>query len=180
MLVARPELFKAAELLIRITSQLRRQCECSGCDFFGAFNFTRGFCESSFLRFTANNIHLFASCDIFEHFQVAWLVPALLGNRLRPGYSASTSGCAPTKWRLLEKVLCSKLNVADFFSFSLSKHGNLSVFIFLLGIWRPYKELQALVERSLFKKRPEVYHELEVALKKFKPDLTSLLKNPVS
>lgn len=36
------------------------------------------------------------------------------------------------------------------------------------------------MERSLFKKRPEVYHELEAALKKFKPDLISLLKNPVS
>lgn len=34
------------------------------------------------------------------------------------------------------------------------------------------------MERSLFKKRPDVYHELEVALKKFKPDLISLLKNP--
>ena len=49
-----------------------------------------------------------------------------------------------------------------------------------LGIWRPYKELQAIVERSLYKKRPEVYHDLEVALKKFKPDFISLLKNPVS
>ena len=64
-LVAVPELFKAAELLIRITSQLLRHCECSGCEFFGAFNFTRGFCESPFLCFAANNIHLFASCDIF-------------------------------------------------------------------------------------------------------------------
>lgn len=36
------------------------------------------------------------------------------------------------------------------------------------------------MERSLYKKRPEVYHELDVALKKFKPDFISLLKNPVS
>lgn len=49
-----------------------------------------------------------------------------------------------------------------------------------LGVWRPYKELQAVVERSLYKKSPEVYHELEVSLKKFKPDFISLLKNPVS
>ena len=53
-------------------------------------------------------------------------------------------------------------------------------FLSLLGTWRPYKELQAVVERSLYKKTPEVYHELEVALKKFKPDFISLLKNPVS
>ena len=37
-----------------------------------------------------------------------------------------------------------------------------------------------MVERSLHKKSPEVYHELEVSLKKFKPDFISLLKNPVS
>lgn len=37
-----------------------------------------------------------------------------------------------------------------------------------------------MVERSLCKKSPEVYHELEVSLKKFKPDFISLLKNPVS
>lgn len=37
-----------------------------------------------------------------------------------------------------------------------------------------------MVERSLYKKSPEVYHELEVSLKKFKPDFISLLKNPVS
>ena len=49
-----------------------------------------------------------------------------------------------------------------------------------LGIWRPYKELQGSVERALYKKSPEIYHELEVALKKFKPDFISLLKNPVS
>lgn len=67
-----------------------------------------------------------------------------------------------------------------FLSFSLFKHRNLAIYVFILGIWIPYKELQATVERSLFKKRPEVYHELEAALKKFKPDLISLLKNPVS
>lgn len=36
------------------------------------------------------------------------------------------------------------------------------------------------MERALYKKSPEIYHELEVALKKFKPDFISLLKNPVS
>lgn len=35
------------------------------------------------------------------------------------------------------------------------------------------------MERALYKKSPEIYHELEVALKKFKPDFISLLKNPV-
>ena len=49
-----------------------------------------------------------------------------------------------------------------------------------IGTWRPYKELLATVERAaLYKKTPEVFHELEVALDKFNPDFITLLKNPV-
>lgn len=50
----------------------------------------------------------------------------------------------------------------------------------LLGIWRPYKDLLEIVERAVYRKRPEYQHDLEVALKKFKPDFLNLLKNPVS
>ncbi|XP_048578619.1 nuclear pore complex protein Nup205 isoform X2 [Nematostella vectensis] len=46
------------------------------------------------------------------------------------------------------------------------------------GIWKPYKELLAIVERAVTRKSPECHHDLEVALKKFKPDFIALLKNP--
>jgi nuclear pore complex protein Nup205 len=49
-----------------------------------------------------------------------------------------------------------------------------------IGIWRPYKELLEIVERAVYQKRPEYQHDLELALKKFKPDFMTLLKNPVS
>ena len=48
-----------------------------------------------------------------------------------------------------------------------------------LGTWRPYKELLSVVEKAVYRKRPEVFHEFDVALKKYKPDFLSLLKNPV-
>lgn len=48
-----------------------------------------------------------------------------------------------------------------------------------VGAWRPYKELLSIVEKAVYRKRPEVFHELDVALKKYKPDFLSLLKNPV-
>lgn len=56
----------------------------------------------------------------------------------------------------------------------------LSDFGILLGIWRPYKDLLEIVERAVYRKRPEYQHDLEVALKKFKPDFLTLLQNPVS
>lgn len=116
---------------------------------------------------------------------IMWLIPvvwpgslarfSLLANSNKPWLPSKHASRAPTKWRLQEEVLkkpyvlCScHVKVMWFTGFILS-----------LGIWRPYKELQASVERALYKKSPEIYHELEVALKKFKPDFISLLKNPV-
>lgn len=60
------------------------------------------------------------------------------------------------------------------------KRHDLMLLLTSIGTWRPYKELLATVERAaLYKKTPEVFHELEVALDKFNPDFITLLKNPV-
>ena len=46
-------------------------------------------------------------------------------------------------------------------------------------LWGPYKELERTVEAAIRKKQLDAVHDLEVALKRHKPDFISLLKNPV-
>ncbi|XP_077999885.1 nuclear pore complex protein Nup205-like [Glandiceps talaboti] len=46
------------------------------------------------------------------------------------------------------------------------------------SLWRNYKDLRHTVEEAIGHRQPEAYHDLEVALKKYKPDFISLLKNP--
>ena len=43
-----------------------------------------------------------------------------------------------------------------------------------------FQAFSSLVEEVLLKKSPGLKHELSVALNKHKPQLTALLKNPVS
>lgn len=45
--------------------------------------------------------------------------------------------------------------------------------------WTPIKALSALVESAILKKQPGVKHDLEIALRKHKPQFIALLKNPV-
>ncbi|KAJ8314739.1 hypothetical protein KUTeg_006889 [Tegillarca granosa] len=45
-------------------------------------------------------------------------------------------------------------------------------------LWGPFKELEQTVETAIRKKMPDAIHDLEVALKRHKPDFISLLKNP--
>lgn len=47
-------------------------------------------------------------------------------------------------------------------------------------MWGPYKELFQLVESAIIRKHPEATQDLEVALRKHKPDFYALLHNPVS
>ena len=47
-------------------------------------------------------------------------------------------------------------------------------------MWSPFKELYHVVETALYKKQPDAVHDLEVVLRKHKPDFISLLTNPVS
>ncbi|XP_033102050.1 nuclear pore complex protein Nup205-like isoform X2 [Anneissia japonica] len=44
--------------------------------------------------------------------------------------------------------------------------------------WSPYKELCNTVDTAITQKTPDSYYDLEVALRKYKPDFISLLKNP--
>jgi nuclear pore complex protein Nup205 len=46
-------------------------------------------------------------------------------------------------------------------------------------LWGPYKELEKTVDAAIRKKQLDAVHDLEVALKRHKPDFISLLKNPV-
>ncbi|XP_014664623.1 PREDICTED: LOW QUALITY PROTEIN: nuclear pore complex protein Nup205-like [Priapulus caudatus] len=45
-------------------------------------------------------------------------------------------------------------------------------------LWTPYKDLNSIVENAILLKRPYVIHDLEVALRRHKPDFLSLLQNP--
>ncbi|KAK3098344.1 hypothetical protein FSP39_018633 [Pinctada imbricata] len=45
-------------------------------------------------------------------------------------------------------------------------------------LWGLYKELEQTVNAAIHKKLPDAAHDLEVALRKHKPDFVSLLKNP--
>ncbi|XP_071943661.1 nuclear pore complex protein Nup205-like [Antedon mediterranea] len=44
--------------------------------------------------------------------------------------------------------------------------------------WSPYKDLYHIVDAAITQKTPDSYYDLELALRKYKPDLISLLKNP--
>lgn len=48
------------------------------------------------------------------------------------------------------------------------------------GSWGPVKELALVVNNAVHRRLPGAYHDLEIALKKHKPEFLSLLKNPVS
>ncbi len=48
-----------------------------------------------------------------------------------------------------------------------------------LSPWAPMKALSSLVEAAVLHKRPGLRHDLEVALRKHKPQFIGLLKNPV-
>ncbi|XP_063402892.1 nuclear pore complex protein Nup205-like [Mytilus trossulus] len=45
-------------------------------------------------------------------------------------------------------------------------------------LWGPYKELERTVDAAVRRKQVDAVHDLEVALKRHKPDFISLLKNP--
>jgi len=47
------------------------------------------------------------------------------------------------------------------------------------GVWAPFKELYSIVNAAILRRDPEVYHNLDIQLKKHKPDFINLLKNPV-
>lgn len=47
-------------------------------------------------------------------------------------------------------------------------------------VWSPYKELLRIVESALLRKQSDAIQDLELALRKHKPDFISLLLNPVS
>lgn len=47
-------------------------------------------------------------------------------------------------------------------------------------LWGPFKELEQTVQAAIHRKLPDAIHDLEIALKKHKPDFIALLKNPVS
>lgn len=47
-------------------------------------------------------------------------------------------------------------------------------------LWGPFKELEQTVQAAIHRKIPDAVHDLEIALKKHKPDFIALLKNPVS
>ena len=49
-----------------------------------------------------------------------------------------------------------------------------------LGSWRSYKQLLSVVESAILKKQPEAYYDLDGVLKRFKSELLSPLRNPVS
>ena len=88
------------------------------------------------------------------------------------------SSTLPSRWRLTVAVRSSNmfwLHLVRWFLWYQCKSK-----FFFSGIWKPYKELLSIVERAVYRKRSEFFHDLEVALKKFKPDFISLLKNPVS
>ncbi|XP_002740701.1 nuclear pore complex protein Nup205 [Saccoglossus kowalevskii] len=46
------------------------------------------------------------------------------------------------------------------------------------SLWKNYKDLRSTVEAAIEHKQLEAFHDLEVSLKKYKPDFISLLKNP--
>lgn len=46
-------------------------------------------------------------------------------------------------------------------------------------LWGPFKELEQTVQAAILRKLPDAIHDLEIALKKHKPDFIALLKNPV-
>lgn len=46
-------------------------------------------------------------------------------------------------------------------------------------LWGPFKELEQTVQAAIHRKLPDAIHDLEIALKKHKPDFIALLKNPV-
>lgn len=48
------------------------------------------------------------------------------------------------------------------------------------GVWAPFKELSTTVNMAVGQKQPNTYYALENMLKKHKPDMISLLKNPVT
>ncbi|XP_062604464.1 nuclear pore complex protein Nup205-like [Saccostrea cucullata] len=45
-------------------------------------------------------------------------------------------------------------------------------------LWGPFKELEQTVHTAIHRKIPDAIHDLEIALKKHKPDFIALLKNP--
>ena len=45
--------------------------------------------------------------------------------------------------------------------------------------WAPLKALASLVECAVLARRPGLRHDLEAALKRHKPQMIALLKNPV-
>jgi hypothetical protein len=47
------------------------------------------------------------------------------------------------------------------------------------GTWAPFKELATIVNLAIGLRQPHVYYALDSILKKHKPDMYSLLKNPV-
>lgn len=53
-------------------------------------------------------------------------------------------------------------------------------FVDTSSLWVPYKGLYSTVFNAVVRKDADAVQDLEVALKKNKPDLISLLKNPVS
>lgn len=53
--------------------------------------------------------------------------------------------------------------------------------LIILGarLWTPFKELYDAVDTVLLKKQMESLHDLEVILRRHKPDFLTLLKSPV-
>ena len=47
-------------------------------------------------------------------------------------------------------------------------------------VWSPYKELHHTIESAIVRKSPDAIQDLEVVLRKHKPDFISLLSTPVS
>ena len=47
-------------------------------------------------------------------------------------------------------------------------------------LWTPYRALYDVVVAAVFKHQPGSVHDLEMALRKHKPDFISLLKTPVT
>ena len=54
------------------------------------------------------------------------------------------------------------------------------VHVIAARMWSPYKELYHVVDSAICRKQADAIQELEIVLRKHKPDFISLLQNPVS
>lgn len=91
-------------------------------------------------------------------------------------------------WTYSEHKNLSKdfLTILKKYTFNKALEDQCKIYIFFFfiidtsSLWVPYKGLYSTVFNAVVRKDPDAVQDLEVALKKNKPDLISLLKNPVS